>query len=197
MRKHSDFGAKTNRIIYAFARKKFCDNITTRCWKESFPIFTVNPAHTSLIAEVKFKERYGLSIHEAAGLCIGRRFFGFGEALEKPIAVRIGKDRMNVMYVWASIYGYQCYTDPFIEPPRRKGSRGERRSNGNEAVFTGQPASVRTPRIREEVRKGGNSGENPEATGNGGKPALKRLGGKATASSLDIVMSKDMLKTNL
>ena len=63
--------------------------------------------------------------------------------------------------------------------------------DGNEAVFTGHPASATTPpsESREEVRKGGESGESPQATGNGVKPALSGYeldGGKAIATSLRI-----------
>ena len=151
----------------------------------------MNPAYTSRVGDIKYRERYGLSIHEAAALCIGRRFYGYGERLEQPMTVtlRSGRERKraSVRYVWASIYGYHHPSDPYREPPRRKGSREEKMDGGNEAVFTGRPASVRTPpSISDEgVRKGGECGENPQATGYGGKPALPSNdgGGKVTASS--------------
>jgi len=76
--------------------------------------------------------------------------------------------------------------------------------DGNEAVFTGHPASATTPpsESREEVRKGGESGESPQATGNGVKPALSGYeldGGKAIATSLRInrtMIRNDMQETN-
>ena len=65
--------------------------------------------------------------------------------------------------------------DPCKEPHGRKGSMEQRLGDGNEAVFTGRPAcsAESTPLMRDEgVRKGGECGESPQATGNGVKPAL-------------------------
>src|ERR1700722_13859190 len=45
----------------------------------------VNPAFTSLIGLVKFARRYGLSIHQAAALCIGRRFLGASERVPRSL----------------------------------------------------------------------------------------------------------------
>lgn len=184
------FGRRANRVVYAFVRKKFSENLMTRCWKEGFPVGMVNPAYTSKIGDAKYKEMYGLSVHEAAAFCIGRRFFGHGEKLEEPIPMtaKDGKSRRKVpvCYVWASVYGYQYSADPRMEPPGRKGSAGEKRGGGNEAVFTGRPAFERTPPTErsEEARKGGECGENPQATGNGVKPAPSEDGEKVAAAPL-------------
>jgi hypothetical protein len=156
----------------------------------SDPVDKVNPAYTSKIGDAKYKEMHGLSVHEAAAFCIGRKFFGYGERLEEPISVTVkdGKSRRKVpvRYVWASVHGYQHSADLRMEPPGRKGSAGEKRGGGNEAVFTGRPASERTPPTErsEEARKGGECGENPQATGNGVKPAPSQDGGKVNAKSL-------------
>ena len=195
------FGRRGNRVVHAFVKKKFAENIVTRCWKEGYPIATVNPAYTSKIGGAKYRELFGLSIHEAAALCIGRRFFGHGEwLLEKPIAVTIGRkkkprEKVPVRYVWASVYGYQHPVDRRMEPPGRKGSVGEKQGGGNEAVFTGRPASERSPPSvsGEGVRKGGECGGCPQATGNGVKPASSQDDGKVTASSL---IRNDTQETN-
>ncbi len=202
IRSSRNFGRKGNRVVYAFVRKKFAENLITRCWKEGYSIVTVNPAYTSKIGDVKYKELFGLSIHEAAAFCIGRRFFGHGEwLLEKPMAVMIGRkklrERVPVRYVWASVYSYHQHpVDQRMEPPGRKGSVGEKQdSGGNEAVFTGRPASERSPPSvsGEGVRKGGECGGSPQATGNGVKPASSRDDGKVTATSL---IHNDMQETN-
>ncbi len=185
------FGRRANRVVYAFVRRKFSENLMTRCWKEEYPISTVNPAYTSKMGDAKYKETYGLSVHEAAALCIGRRFFGHGEKLKEPMVITVGRrkkprERVSVHYVWASVYGYQHSADPRMEPPGRKGNAGEKRGGGNEAVFTGRPASERTPPSEsdEGVRKGGECGGSPQATGDGVEPAPPSGGGKVTAASL-------------
>jgi IS605 OrfB family transposase len=184
------FGRRGNRVIYAFVRRKFAENLVTRCWKEGYHVDKVNPAYTSKVGDAKYKEMHGLSVHEAAAFCIGRKFFEHGERLEEPISVTVkdGKSRRKVpvRYVWASVHGYQHSADLRMEPPGRKGSAGEKRSGDNEAVFTGRPASERTPlsESNEEARKGRECGENPQATGNGVKPAPSRDGGKVTAAPL-------------
>ncbi len=185
-----NFGRKENRVIYAFVRKKFSENLMMKCWKEEYPVVTVNPAYTSKVGDLKYRDALGLSIHEAAAFCIGRKFFGHGERLEKPISMTVkdGKPRRKVpvRYVWASVYGYHCPADPRMEPPGRKGSVGEKRGDGNEAVFTGRLAFERTPLTErsEEARKGEECGGSPQTTGNGVKPAPSADGGKVTAAPL-------------
>jgi hypothetical protein len=189
-----NFGRRGNRVIYSFVRKKFARNLATRCWKEGYPIdAAINPAYTSKIGDVKYRKMFGLSIHEAAAFCIGRRFFGHGEWLRKPIAVvttgrkKKPRERVPVRYVWGSVYGYHRHpVDRRMEPPGRKGSVGEKQGGGNEAVFTGRPASERSPPSMsdEGVRKGGECGESPQATGDGVEPASSEDDGKVTATSL-------------
>ncbi len=190
MRGSRSFGRRGNRVIYSFVRKKFSKNPVTRCWKEGYLVGRVNPAYTSKVGDAKYMETYGLSIHEAAAFCIGRRFFGHGERLEEPISITVkdGKSRrkVRVCYMWASVYGYQHPADTRMEPPGRKGSAGEKRGVGNEAVFTGRPASEMTPLSEndEGVRKGGECGGSPQATGDGVEPAPPSGGGKVAAASL-------------
>ena len=170
MRNNKSFGRKGNRIIHAFVRKKFAENIMERSWKEGIPVFTVNPAYTSKIGDRKYREMYGLSIHESAALCIGRRFYGYGEWLNEPIVVGRPRERVPVHYVWTSLYGYGFPKDPYMEPPGRKGSMGKNLRGNGQAVLTGRPAVW--PLIRDEgERKGGECGGSPQATGNGVKPA--------------------------
>ncbi|MDG6930571.1 MAG: IS200/IS605 family accessory protein TnpB-related protein [Nitrososphaerota archaeon] len=190
MRDNRSFGRRGNRVIHAFVRKKFAENIMERSWKEGVPVFTVNPAYTSKIGDRKYREMYGLSIHESAALCIGRRFYGYGEWLNEPITVGKPGERVPVQYVWTSLYGYGSPKDPYMEPPGRKGSVGKNLGGNGQAVFTGRPAVW--PLIRDEgERKGGERGGSPQATGNGVKPAPQ--GGQVCAASL---MRNDMRYTN-
>ena len=93
-----EIGPKVNRLICNFVRKQFVERLMIRCWNEGNLMFVggepkeslvriANPAYTSKIGDSKYKNRPGLSIHEAAAFCIGRRFCGFGEMLEEPITI--------------------------------------------------------------------------------------------------------------
>jgi len=184
MRNRRDFGHRANRVIYAFVRKKFAETLTMQCWKKQLPVITVNPAYTSKIGNLKYRKQYGLSIHEAAAFCIGRRAYGHSEKLEDPIEITVKnegvKHKVSVLYVWASIYGHGFSVDPRMEPPCRKGSMETKLNSQDTAVFTGHPASALTPLSLcgcDWVRKGREPSENLEATGNGVKPALPTYGG--------------------
>jgi hypothetical protein len=182
IRNNKDLGPRVNRVVYNFVRRKFAERLVMRCWKEENRVFTeeptenavrtVNPAYTSQIGGMKYRERYGLSIHEAAAFCIGRRYYGFGERLEESLAITVKygrkpRERVPVRYVWASLYGSARPGDPCMEPSRRKGGRGENPVPHGQAVFTGRLASARTPQSEsdEGVRKGGERGGSPRATG--------------------------------
>ena len=43
-------------------------------------IHQVNPAYSSVIGRVKFMERYGLTVHQAAALVLARRMLGCSDA---------------------------------------------------------------------------------------------------------------------
>ena len=201
IRNNRDFGRRVNRVVYNFVRKKFAERMMMKCWKEGNAVFTeepaenavstVSPAYTSKIGRMKYREKFGLSVHEAAALCIGRRYYGFGERLEEPLEITVKhgrkpRERVPVRYVSASLYGRAKPRDPYMEPPRRKGGAGENSAWRNQAVFTGRPASERTAPSEsdEEVRKGGERGGSPRVTGNGVKPASPATGdGKVSAAS--------------
>jgi hypothetical protein len=75
----------------------------------------VNPAYTSVIGRIKYAERYGLSIHLAAALTIGRRYLRFSEKVPSILSeIPDGKDshvtlslpvRNRDKHVW-SIWSY-------------------------------------------------------------------------------------------
>ncbi|WXG44895.1 MAG: hypothetical protein WED04_12845 [Promethearchaeati archaeon SRVP18_Atabeyarchaeia-1] len=206
LRAHKIYGRRANRVVYAFVRRKFKEHLLSRCWKKQYPVSTVNPAYTSKLGAAKYSGRLGLSVHEAAAYVIGRRFYGYGEKLEKPLSIALGRGRMPrvrvpVRYVWASLYGYARPRDPYRAPPGRKGSRGLKPGGLGRADFTGHPACREreqgTPRMRDDgVRKGGEPGGSPGATGNGVKPAPGRPGGKVAATSPCQMTLDDMQKTN-
>ena len=70
-----------SRMLSAFAYASIMAYLKSRGAVNGIEIQSVNPAFTSLIGRVKFARRYGLSIHLAAALCIGRRFLGVSERM--------------------------------------------------------------------------------------------------------------------
>lgn len=70
-----------SRMLSSFAYQSILTHLQSRGASKGIQVHSVNPAFTSLIGRVKFAKRYGLSIHMAAALCIGRRFLGFSERM--------------------------------------------------------------------------------------------------------------------
>jgi IS605 OrfB family transposase len=71
--------AKKSRMLSSFAYSNIINSIHSRAFRFGIHVQEVNPAYTSVIGRVKFAKRYGLSIHESAALCIGRRYLGVSE----------------------------------------------------------------------------------------------------------------------
>ena len=85
--------------------------IKSRSSKQGVQVISVNPAYTSLIGRVKFSARYGLSIHQAAALCIGRRFLGGSESLPRNLGkIPDGKDGHVALPVPVRIRGEHVWT---------------------------------------------------------------------------------------
>ncbi len=70
-----------SRMLSAFAYASIITHLKSRGASKRVAVYSVNPAFTSLIGRVKFAKRYGLTIHMAAALCIGRRFLGVSERM--------------------------------------------------------------------------------------------------------------------
>lgn len=69
------------RMLSAFAYQLIITHLKSRGASKGIGVYSVNPAFTSLIGRVNYAERYGLSTHHAAALCIGRRYLGFSEKM--------------------------------------------------------------------------------------------------------------------
>jgi IS605 OrfB family transposase len=88
-KKKTELREKSNtshaRMLSSFAYHSFITHLNSRASKKGVLIKQVNPAFTSLIGRVKFAKRYGLTIHQAAALTIGRRYLCFSEKV--PLAL--------------------------------------------------------------------------------------------------------------
>ncbi|MBX9744820.1 MAG: IS200/IS605 family accessory protein TnpB-related protein, partial [Chlamydiales bacterium] len=70
-----------SRMLSAFAYQNILTHLKSRGRSKGIQVPSVNPAYTSLMGRVNYAKRYGLSIHHAAALCIGRRFLGVSERM--------------------------------------------------------------------------------------------------------------------
>ncbi|WP_245527878.1 IS200/IS605 family accessory protein TnpB-related protein [Ammonifex degensii] len=66
------------RMLSGFAYRKFRVMVESCCSREGVELLRANPFATSLIGQLKFMARYGLSPHGAAACVIARRGLGFG-----------------------------------------------------------------------------------------------------------------------
>jgi IS605 OrfB family transposase len=76
---------KHARMLSSLAYNTITVYMQSRGLRYGVEVVKVNPAYTSLIGRTKFVERYGLSIHHAAALCIARRYLGFSEQPPKSL----------------------------------------------------------------------------------------------------------------
>ena len=56
-------------------------------YREGVEIIAVNPAYSSVVGRVKFMERYGLTVHQAAALVLARRYLGCSERIPRRLGM--------------------------------------------------------------------------------------------------------------
>ncbi len=67
-------------MLSSFAYGLFFQSLLSQGYRKGIPIHQVNPAFTSVIGQVNYATRYGLSIHLTAAFCIARRYQQFSES---------------------------------------------------------------------------------------------------------------------
>ena len=100
---------KYSRMLSSFSYGKTQTYFLSRAHRQGVEVRQVNPAFSSVIGRVKFMERYGLSVHQAAALVLARRLLGYSERIprrwEAPtgnggrVAFRVPV-RKRVKHVW-------------------------------------------------------------------------------------------------
>jgi IS605 OrfB family transposase len=78
------------RMLSAFAFNGFRQMLERRAARESVAVVAVDPAYTSFQGRARFMERYGLSVHHAAAVVIGRRAMNYSERLPLSLALPAG-----------------------------------------------------------------------------------------------------------
>ena len=90
------------RMLSALAYTRIQTIIRARAYDTGIEVLEVNPSYTSIVGQYKFKDRYGLSTHNAAALVIGRRSMGFGESLPSQLQVTLPLSvRNRGRHVWS------------------------------------------------------------------------------------------------
>ena len=74
---------KYSRMLSSFAYGKVKAYFLSRGYREGVEIIEVNPAYSSVVGRVKFMERYGLTVHQAAALVLARRYLGCSERIPR------------------------------------------------------------------------------------------------------------------
>ena len=100
---------KYSRMLSSFSYGKIKAYFISRGYREGVEIKEVNPAYSSVIGRVKFMERYGLTVHQAAALVLARRLLGCSERIPRRWVCPIGNGvhiaftvpaRKRVKHVW-------------------------------------------------------------------------------------------------
>ena len=100
---------KYSRMLSSFSYGKIKAYFLSRGYRQGVEVHQVNPAFSSVIGRVKFMERYGLSVHQAAALVLARRLLGCSERIPRWRVFPVGNGvhvtffvpvRKRVKHVW-------------------------------------------------------------------------------------------------
>ena len=133
---------KYSRMLSSFScgRVKAC--FLSRGVRQGVQVYQVNPAYSSIIGRVKFMERYGLSVHQAAALALARRLLGCSEGIPRLRVCPLGNGvrvaftvpaRKRVKHVWTLWGSVLGQLRPALAAQHRLGRR-RRRPNPVQAV---------------------------------------------------------------
>ena len=139
-----------SRMLSSFSYGKIKSCFLSRGIRQGVEVHQVNPAFSSVIGRVKFMERYGLSVHQAAALALARRLLGCSERIPHRRVCPVGNGvrvaftvpaRKRVKHVWTywgAVYGQ---LRPALAAQHRLGRR-RRGPNPVQAVVRGKTRGV-------------------------------------------------------
>ena len=131
-----------SRMLSSFSYGKVKAYFVSRGYREGVEVNQVNPAFSSVIGRVKFMERYGLSVHQAAALVLARRLLGCSERIPRLRVAPVGNGvhvafrvpaRKRVKHVWTYWAGISRQLRPALAAQYRL-DRRRRRPNPVQAV---------------------------------------------------------------
>ena len=115
---------------FSYGRIKAC--FLSRGYRQGVEVHQVNPAFSSVIGRVKFMERYGLSVHQAAALVLARRLFNCSERIPRRWVAPVGNGvhvaftvpaRKRVKHVWTYWGAISGQLRPALAAQHRLGKR--------------------------------------------------------------------------
>ncbi len=98
-----------SQMLSSFSYGKIKAYFISQGYRQGVEVHQVNPAFSSVIGRVKFMERYGLSVHQAAALALARRLLGCSERIPRRWVCPVGNSvqvaftipvRKRVKHVW-------------------------------------------------------------------------------------------------
>ena len=123
---------KYSRMLSSFSYGKVKAYFISRGYRQGVEIHQVNPAFSSVMGRVKFMERYGLSVHQAAALVLARRLLGCSERIPRLRVAPVGNGvhvaftvpaRKRVKHVWAYWGAISRQLRPALAAQYRLGKR--------------------------------------------------------------------------
>ena len=139
-----------SRMLSGFSYGKVKAYFISRGYREGVEIIEVNPAHSSVVGRVKFMERYGLTVHQAAALVLARRLLGCSERIPRRRVCPVGNGvyvaftvpvRKRVKHVWTYWGAIAGQLRPALAAQHRLGRR-RRRPNPVQAVASGKTRAM-------------------------------------------------------
>ena len=139
-----------SRMLSSFSYGKVKAYFLSRGYREGVEIIEVNPAYSSVVGRVKFMERYGLTVHQAAALVLARRLLGCSERIPRRWVAPIGNGvqvaftvpaRKRVKHVWTYWGAVSRQLRPALAAQHRLGKR-RRRPNPVQAVARAEARGV-------------------------------------------------------
>ena len=131
-----------SRMLSSFGYGKVKACFLSRGYRLGVEVCQVNPAFSSVIGRVKFMERYGLSVHQAAALALARRLLGCSERIPRRWVCPAGNGghvaftvpaRKRAKHVWTYWGAISGQLRPALAAQHRLGKR-RRRPNPVQAV---------------------------------------------------------------
>ena len=126
---------KYSRMLTSFAYGKVKAYFLSRGYREGVEIIEVNPAYSSVVGRVKFMERYGLTVHQAAALVLARRLLGCSERIPSRWVCPVGNGvhiaftvpvRKRAKHVWTYWGAIAGQLRPALAAQHRLGKRRRR-----------------------------------------------------------------------
>ena len=139
-----------SRMLSSFSYGKVKAYFISRGYRQGVEVHRVNPAYSSVIGRVKFMERYGLTVHQAAALVLARRLLGCSERIPRRWVAPIGNGvhiaftvpvRKRVKHVWTYWGAVSRQLRPALAAQHRLGKR-RRRPNPVQAVVWAEARGV-------------------------------------------------------